>query len=269
MKPLSESSCSCSDNSFILDGANRYGARAMGAALGIKSIWNSTGRAKGRPNKSLRNTSRKSQTIVTGKVPYLVALVAFLSTRAIVIKMALGALGQVSPILLPFTRSHIVDLGDILPLGGLLLRTMGLKISSDYSTKSKQHLTECSVETRARSLHVPSVILVRTVASVYIGGVSQKGLINHGLNGLWSHVVWVGVVKRDIRSLSCHMCHDSSKSQKTKLESACHPSLVSCLPSLRESLPSVFYAYGQSLEALPSQPAASESESRVTGVVSE
>ncbi|GKF12171.1 hypothetical protein Tco_0050097 [Tanacetum coccineum] len=45
MKPLSESSCSCSDNSFILDGANRYGARATGVAPGIKSIWNSTGRA--------------------------------------------------------------------------------------------------------------------------------------------------------------------------------------------------------------------------------
>ncbi|GKF56911.1 hypothetical protein Tco_0170448 [Tanacetum coccineum] len=32
MNPLSESSCSCSDNSFILDGANQYGARATGAA---------------------------------------------------------------------------------------------------------------------------------------------------------------------------------------------------------------------------------------------
>ncbi|GKF47499.1 hypothetical protein Tco_0137301, partial [Tanacetum coccineum] len=42
---------------------------------------------------------------------------------------------------------------------------------------------------------------------------------------------------------------------------ACHSSLVSCLLSLKESLPSVLYVYGQSLEALPSQPAASESES--------
>ncbi|GJR21118.1 hypothetical protein Tco_0969645 [Tanacetum coccineum] len=48
MNPLSESSCNCSDNSFILDGANRYGARATGAAPGTKSIWNSTGRAGGR-----------------------------------------------------------------------------------------------------------------------------------------------------------------------------------------------------------------------------
>nr|GEU86136.1 retrotransposon protein, putative, Ty3-gypsy subclass [Tanacetum cinerariifolium] len=73
-------------------------------------------------------------------------------------------------------------------------------------------------KTRARSLHVPSVILVRTVGSVSIGGVSQKGLINHSLNRLWSHVVWVGVVRMDIRSLSCHWCHDSSKSQEIKRE---------------------------------------------------
>ncbi|GKD83498.1 hypothetical protein Tco_1350337 [Tanacetum coccineum] len=65
MKRLLESSCSCSNNSFILDGANRYGARATGVAPGIKSIWNSTGRARGRPGKSSRNTSEKSRTIGT------------------------------------------------------------------------------------------------------------------------------------------------------------------------------------------------------------
>nr|GEV77390.1 hypothetical protein [Tanacetum cinerariifolium] len=63
MKPLSEISCSFSDNSFILDGANRYGAQATGAALGIRSIWNSTGQAGGRPGKSSGNTSGKSWTI--------------------------------------------------------------------------------------------------------------------------------------------------------------------------------------------------------------
>nr|GFC62773.1 hypothetical protein [Tanacetum cinerariifolium] len=57
MKPFSESSCNCSDNSFISDEANRYGARATGEAPGIKSIWNSTGRAGGRPGKSLGKTS--------------------------------------------------------------------------------------------------------------------------------------------------------------------------------------------------------------------
>nr|GFA06228.1 hypothetical protein [Tanacetum cinerariifolium] len=63
MKPLSESSCSCSDNSIISDGAKRYGARATGAAPGIKSIWNSTSRASGRPGKLSGNTSGKSWTM--------------------------------------------------------------------------------------------------------------------------------------------------------------------------------------------------------------
>ncbi|GKG46660.1 hypothetical protein Tco_0501506, partial [Tanacetum coccineum] len=55
---------------------------------------------------------------IAGKVPYLVTLVALLSTRAIVVKMALGIAW------LLFTRPHIVDLGDILSLEGLLLMTM-------------------------------------------------------------------------------------------------------------------------------------------------
>ncbi|GJY43292.1 hypothetical protein Tco_0431505, partial [Tanacetum coccineum] len=50
---------------------------------------------------------------------------------------------------------------------------------------------------------------------------------------------------------------------------ACHSSLASCLSSLEESLPSVPYISGQCLEALPSQSAISESESRVPDVVSE
>ncbi|GKE55411.1 hypothetical protein Tco_1494596 [Tanacetum coccineum] len=50
---------------------------------------------------------------------------------------------------------------------------------------------------------------------------------------------------------------------------ACHSSLVSCLSSLEESLPSVPGAYGQTLEALPSQPDASGNESHIPGVVSE
>ncbi|GKB75248.1 hypothetical protein Tco_0942143 [Tanacetum coccineum] len=59
MKPLSEISCSYSDNSFISDGANRYGARATGAAPRIKSIWNSTGRAGGRPRQVLGKYFKK------------------------------------------------------------------------------------------------------------------------------------------------------------------------------------------------------------------
>ncbi|GKD23581.1 hypothetical protein Tco_1225284, partial [Tanacetum coccineum] len=58
---------------------------------------------------------------IASKVPYFVALVAPLGARAIVVEMALG---QRSPIRLPFACPHIVDLGDILPLEGLLLVTM-------------------------------------------------------------------------------------------------------------------------------------------------
>ncbi|GJY24312.1 hypothetical protein Tco_0397970, partial [Tanacetum coccineum] len=65
IKPFSDSSCSCSDNSFISEGANRYGARATGAAPGIESIWNSTCRVGGRPGNSSGNTSGKSRTIGT------------------------------------------------------------------------------------------------------------------------------------------------------------------------------------------------------------
>ncbi|GKC86564.1 hypothetical protein Tco_1147213, partial [Tanacetum coccineum] len=51
--------------------------------------------------------------------------------------------------------------------------------------------------------------------------------------------------------------------------STCRPSLASCLSSHGESLPFVPDAYSQSLKALLSQPAASESESDVPNVVSE
>ncbi|GJY26426.1 hypothetical protein Tco_0401152 [Tanacetum coccineum] len=82
------------------------------------------------------------------------------------------------------------------------------------------------------------------MASVSIGRVSHKSLINHSLNGFWSHVVWVGVVRWGIRP-------------------GCPPIFISCLSSLEESLPYVPYVYGQSLAALPSQSAASGSETRV------
>ncbi|GKG44121.1 hypothetical protein Tco_0483214, partial [Tanacetum coccineum] len=73
---------------------------------------------------SISNVCVVSTPAIAGKVPYLVALVALLGVRAIVVKMALGALGQRSPIRLLFAYPHIVDLGDILPLEGLLLVTM-------------------------------------------------------------------------------------------------------------------------------------------------
>nr|GEV38898.1 hypothetical protein [Tanacetum cinerariifolium] len=135
---------------------------------------------------------------------------------------------------------------------------------------------EGSLETRACSLHISSLILVRTMASISVGGFLQKGLIDHSLNGFWNHVVWVGVVRKSNWSLSCHRCHDSSKSQESKRElssaahtvlaarHACRPSLVSCLPSLGESLPSVPNAYAVSgvsgAETRVHTPAPGESE---------
>ncbi|GKA10572.1 putative ribonuclease H-like domain-containing protein [Tanacetum coccineum] len=112
--------------------------------------------------------SLNSQTpAVTGKVPYLVTFVAFLSTRAIVMKMELGALGQRSIVWLLFTQPNIVNLGDILSLEGLL----------DISEVSvEQGRAICSY------LRFPTCEFVVPI----IGGVSQKSLINHSLNGFWS-----------------------------------------------------------------------------------
>ncbi|GKG24098.1 hypothetical protein Tco_0392134 [Tanacetum coccineum] len=73
---------------------------------------------------SVSNICATSTPAIASKMPYFVALVAPLGARAIVVEMALGALGQRSPIRLPFACPHIVDLGDILPLEGLLLVTM-------------------------------------------------------------------------------------------------------------------------------------------------
>ncbi|GJR17414.1 hypothetical protein Tco_0965941 [Tanacetum coccineum] len=58
------------------------------------------------------------------KCPIWLALVAPLVQRAIVVEMALIALGQGSLIRLPFACPYVVDFGDILPFEGLLLVTM-------------------------------------------------------------------------------------------------------------------------------------------------
>ncbi|GJR66322.1 hypothetical protein Tco_0012387 [Tanacetum coccineum] len=61
---------------------------------------------------------------------------------------------------------------------------------------------------KTRSLHVPSVIPVRTVASIPIGGVSQESLVDHCLDGFGGHVVWgVGVVDWSVWSSSGCRCH--------------------------------------------------------------
>nr|GFB59495.1 putative reverse transcriptase domain-containing protein [Tanacetum cinerariifolium] len=73
---------------------------------------------------SICNISVARAYAVAGKVPYLIALVALLSTRAIMMTLALCALGQRSLIWFPISRPHIIDLGDILLFEGLLLMPM-------------------------------------------------------------------------------------------------------------------------------------------------
>ncbi|GKG35963.1 hypothetical protein Tco_0443641, partial [Tanacetum coccineum] len=73
---------------------------------------------------SISNVCVASAPAIAGKVPYLIALVALLGARAIMVKMALDALGQGSPVGFLLTSPHIVELCDILPLEGLLLVSM-------------------------------------------------------------------------------------------------------------------------------------------------
>ncbi|GJX08787.1 hypothetical protein Tco_0196719 [Tanacetum coccineum] len=110
------------------------------------------------------------------------------------------------------------------------------------------------------------------MACVSIGGVSMKDLINHSLDEFWSHVVWFGVVSRGVRSSSGRRCHNLSRSQRTQrgviimteynnlspaalgvltTQPACHSSLVLCLSSLGESLPSVHGAYAVVVPDVP------------------
>nr|GEY68430.1 hypothetical protein [Tanacetum cinerariifolium] len=74
---------------------------------------------------SIRNVCVAKTSAVVGKVPYFVTLVA-LGTRTIVMKIALGALGQIPTVWLLLTCLHIIDPGNILPFGGLLLVTMAI-----------------------------------------------------------------------------------------------------------------------------------------------
>ncbi|GKD57426.1 hypothetical protein Tco_1290813, partial [Tanacetum coccineum] len=63
IKPRFAKSYSWSGSSCISEGASLYGARAAGAAPGIKSIWNSTWRTGGRPCRFSGKNSEDSLTI--------------------------------------------------------------------------------------------------------------------------------------------------------------------------------------------------------------
>nr|GFA02542.1 retrovirus-related Pol polyprotein from transposon TNT 1-94 [Tanacetum cinerariifolium] len=53
-------------------------------------------------------------------------------------------------------------------------------------------LEAVSVVARTCGVHVPWVLCMRTVASIFATGIPQKSLIDHGLHSFWSHVVRVG-----------------------------------------------------------------------------
>ncbi|GJY61878.1 hypothetical protein Tco_0462535 [Tanacetum coccineum] len=126
--------------------------RAWVAAPGIKSIWNSTGRVGGRPGKSLGNTSGEvsdDTSVVGGKVPYLVTFVALLSTRAIVMEMALGELGQRSTIGAEFLIHKVVG-----QLNSLIQRLGSGRL--DTSINVIRESTELSLEASCDLEH-PSI----------------------------------------------------------------------------------------------------------------
>nr|GEZ99041.1 hypothetical protein [Tanacetum cinerariifolium] len=69
------------DDNPTSDGANRYGARATGAAPGSKSIRNATCRVGGIPGKSSGKTSRNSRTTV--RIPFPKGMRTSFSAQAI------------------------------------------------------------------------------------------------------------------------------------------------------------------------------------------
>nr|GEY70657.1 DnaJ protein homolog [Tanacetum cinerariifolium] len=88
---------------------------------------------------------------VAGKVPYLVALVALLSTRAIVMKMELGALGKISTVWLLFARAEFLihqvvgqlnSLIQRLRFGSLHTFVNVIKKSPDISAKKEEDKSE-------------------------------------------------------------------------------------------------------------------------------
>ncbi|GJV63418.1 hypothetical protein Tco_1474246 [Tanacetum coccineum] len=111
----------------------------------------------------------------------------YLSTFSVSIGNKLGTVRvpQLSiPDFLDFTCGQYLSIIILLSTSKVMAYALDLRLA----------LHEISVKTRTRSLHVPSVIPVRTVASIPIGGVSQESLVDHCLDGFGGHVVWVGVV---------------------------------------------------------------------------
>ncbi|GJW55608.1 hypothetical protein Tco_0099693 [Tanacetum coccineum] len=162
--------------------------RATGAATGIKSIeivhLVDAGEDRARPRETLLENPDDCYSCNQSKVPYLVALVAPLGARVIVMEMALVALGQGSPIWLPFACPHVVGSGDILPFEGLLF-DVPLKLLSG---------SPLCVKTRTRSLHVPAVISVAELSRFHPPFVEFAIELGDHLLGRFRGVMLFGLV---------------------------------------------------------------------------
>ncbi|GJW21043.1 hypothetical protein Tco_0031665 [Tanacetum coccineum] len=182
--------------------SHRYGAlRLSGAAPGFSRFGIPTSRAGGRPwrvlEKYFRKISDDCTPAIASKMPYFVALVASLGARAIVVKMALWALGQRSPIRLPLACPRIVELETIMPIEGCA--GVHLVVSRDESLASFFYQTA----------------FLRWVRSFLINQRKNKGAqfarsfgyprVNCGFHLIVEFRI-------ELR------CHDLSRSQKTKHE---------------------------------------------------
>ncbi|GKE90243.1 hypothetical protein Tco_1567718 [Tanacetum coccineum] len=149
----------------------------------------------------ISNICVTSTPTIAGKVPYFVTLVAPLGARAIVLKMALGAFGQRSPIRLPFACPHIVDLGDIFPFEGLLLVTMVWIYQKSQANSQKQANTDTGIRRVQKKAKESKPKPEKSSLSHVINGRSTK---KHGFCTRSSHRTSTNVTSW-IASLAIHV----------------------------------------------------------------
>ncbi|GKC25221.1 hypothetical protein Tco_1027371, partial [Tanacetum coccineum] len=97
------------------------GARATGAAPGIKSIWNSTWRTGGRPGRSSGKTSENPLTTVPGQMTHLVASLTLDSARSYMMQGTFLTQGNASSIPTIFSWGGSISPESFLPSILLLL----------------------------------------------------------------------------------------------------------------------------------------------------
>nr|GEW95222.1 hypothetical protein [Tanacetum cinerariifolium] len=117
---------------------------------------------------SICNVSVARTSAVAGKVPYFVALVALLGTQAIVMKMALGALGQIST---PACRPSLVSCPSL--LGESLL---SVTVANGQSLKVLPSLSAASESGSHATAAVSGSVYSATIAVL---GVPEVGTFVH------------------------------------------------------------------------------------------